>query len=125
MIALLDELIEIHGLNKKDRRRPVVHRKMVVSKLFRDIGYTYQEIGEKLNLNHATVLYYLKNYAACKAYDVDFVKHEADILKHFTGPYDERIKLSQDVARLEKELKEAKLKLNVFLETIITKKPKP
>lgn len=46
-----------NGLKTKTRKRDIVFVRQIIIKLARDLGHTYERIGDTLNLHHATCIY--------------------------------------------------------------------
>jgi len=62
---LLKSIQKFSGVNlkkTKSRKRNIVEARQLYCKLMRDVGYTYEAIGETINIGHATVLYHCRNY---------------------------------------------------------------
>jgi hypothetical protein len=72
--------IDIKG--NRSRKRPVVEAKQLYSKLMRDAGYTYQEIGKSIGLNHATILFHFKSYDYVKMSSPSLRELESNVLSY-------------------------------------------
>lgn len=55
-------VIEMYGLDGKSRMRTLVYRRAYIMAKLRQIGCTYEMIGELFNKDHATVVYAVKNH---------------------------------------------------------------
>jgi len=62
MIELVKQIIEQDGLNIKNRKREIVHRRIYLFHALRKDGYTLKRIGDLFGLNHATILHGLRTY---------------------------------------------------------------
>lgn len=62
MIAKAQEYINQHSLNTANRRRALNYKRIIISKMLRDNGLTYFEIGTMMNKHHSTVVHMIKNY---------------------------------------------------------------
>ena len=59
-------------LDSESRQREIIDARKVYSKILRDIGYTYQYIGDSIKKDHATIIHYNKNIDYLLVYDKDF-----------------------------------------------------
>lgn len=57
MIQRIKEIIEEQGLNKKCRKRNLVHKRAYLFNFIRKHGVCFREIGELFNLTHATIIH--------------------------------------------------------------------
>ena len=57
MFERIKEIIEKEKLNKKCRKRNLIHRRAYLFNLMRKHGVYFREIGEMFNLHHSTVLH--------------------------------------------------------------------
>lgn len=72
------QYIETRGLDKGNRRREVNYKRIILSKILREEGYTLQQIGRMFSRNHATIINMLKNYEVLKLYS-DFREAEDEM----------------------------------------------
>ena len=61
-IEKAEQIIEEYGLKHSGRKRENVYKRAFVAKHLRTYGLTTARIGEKLDKDHATIIYYLKLY---------------------------------------------------------------
>lgn len=62
LLILIKEVIAIEGLDKKNRNRTVVHKRMYIINLLRSHDLTLKKIGSMLNQDHSTIVHALKRY---------------------------------------------------------------
>jgi hypothetical protein len=114
-------------LLENNRKRKVVDARRVYSKILRDRGYTFESIGQTLNLNHATILHYIKTIENIIAYDFDFkekyISCKNDFLKDKKIIRPMKRKIDMDVymsaIRLKNELDECILNKKELLNNFV------
>jgi len=82
---LLKAIEKFSGINikgNKSRKRPVVEAKQLYSKLMRDAGHTYEDIGSSVGLNHATILHHFKSYEIIKKFSPNLRELESNVLSY-------------------------------------------
>jgi hypothetical protein len=62
----ITETIHREGLNKKDRRRHIVHQRMYLMNILRNHEVKLKAIGLMFNLHHATVIHLITKYKDLK-----------------------------------------------------------
>ena len=88
----ITETIHREGLNKKDRRRHIVHQRMYLMNILRSHEIKLKAIGLMFNLHHATVIHLITKYKDLK--DMNDALLEADTLhlqEIFEGKYSEPV----------------------------------
>jgi hypothetical protein len=101
MIELIKEIIEQDGLNIKNRKREIVHKRIYLFNTLRKNGYTLKRIGSLFNMNHATILHGLRTYENLT--DVNDKELKSD-----TEYYKLLLSLDRPQVDLRNEIKEAK-----------------
>lgn len=66
LVKDVSESISREGLNKKDRRRHIVHQRMYLMNLLRNHEVKLKAIGMMFNLHHATVIHLIAKYKDLK-----------------------------------------------------------
>jgi hypothetical protein len=61
-------------INKRTRKRELVDARRAYSKILRDVGFSYQHIGDSIGKDHATVIHYIKTIDPLLKYDPVFQK---------------------------------------------------
>lgn len=74
----ITETIHREGLNKKDRRRHIVHQRMYLMNILRNHEIKLKAIGLMFNLHHATVIHLITKYKDLK--EMNDALLEADTL---------------------------------------------
>lgn len=64
----------------KGRKREYVYARRVFSKLARDFGYTFQEVGDVIDCNHATIVHHIKMFSTVTDLDLRVYDKITDIL---------------------------------------------
>lgn len=88
----ITETIHREGLNKKDRRRHIVHQRMYLMNILRNHEIKLKAIGLMFNLHHATVIHLITKYKDLK--EMNDALLEADTLhlqEIFEGKYSEPV----------------------------------
>ena len=62
MLELIKQIIEQDGLDKKNRKREIVYKRIYLFRKLREDGYSLKKIGGMFNMNHATILHGLRTY---------------------------------------------------------------
>ena len=101
MIELIKEIIEQDGLNIKNRKREIVHKRIYLFNTLRRNGYTLKKIGSLFNMNHATILHGLNTFQNLT--DVNDKQLRID-----TEYYKLLLSLERPQVDLRNEIKEAK-----------------
>lgn len=65
----------------KDGRRNIVYLRFIFTHWYRLQGFTLQQIADKLNKDHSTVVHYQKNFDINYEYTKDFRKLADKVLK--------------------------------------------
>ena len=92
LVKDITETIHIEGLNKKDRRRHIVHQRMYLMNILRNHEIKLKAIGLMFNLHHATVIHLITKYKDLK--NMNDALLEADTLhlqEIFEGKYSEPV----------------------------------
>lgn len=92
LVKDITEAINREGLDKKDRRRHIVHQRMYLMNMLRSHEVKLKAIGMMFNLHHATVIHLITKYKDLKEMndvllDVDTL-HLQEILE---GKYSEPV----------------------------------
>jgi hypothetical protein len=61
-------------IDKRTRKRELVDARRAYSKILRDVGFSYQHIGDSIGKDHATVIHYIKTIDPLLKYDPVFQK---------------------------------------------------
>jgi hypothetical protein len=88
----ITETIHREGLNKKDRRRHIVHQRMYLMNILRNHEIKLKAIGLMFNLHHATVIHLITKYKDLK--EMNDALLDADTLhlqEIFEGKYSEPV----------------------------------
>ncbi len=84
-LALIHELIEIHQLTAKTRRREVLFKRYYLFNELREAGLNLMQIGEIFSKNHATIIHGLRVHKELLSYkDADYVA-ETKCLADYLG----------------------------------------
>jgi len=59
-------------LSSSKRDRKIVDAKKIYSKILRERGYGLQTIGDSINRNHSTIIFYLRDIDSLILYDEEF-----------------------------------------------------
>lgn len=101
MLELIKQIIEQDGLDKKNRKREIVYKRIYLFRKLREDGYSLKKIGGLFNMNHATILHGLRTYQ-------NLVDINDKVLKHDTEYYKLLLSLERPELDLLKEIKEAR-----------------
>lgn len=71
LIEIATELIEKDGLNKRNRKREVIYRKIFLQYHLRKSGMIYQAIADMFNQDHASVIHNVKVHEDLMQYNYD------------------------------------------------------
>ena len=93
----------------KSRKREQVEMKALASYALRKKGLSLSQIGNKLNLNHATIIHHLKRYESYKFYNPKIEELELKLLGK--KPDDLLTKLYNTIEQQEKEIKKLNFQL--------------
>jgi hypothetical protein len=84
-LALIHELIEIHQLTAKTRRREVLFKRYYLFNELREAGLNLMQIAEIFGKNHATIINGLRVHKELLSYkDSDYVS-ETKIISEYLG----------------------------------------
>lgn len=97
---IVNEIFSV-DIDDKRRKRTIVDARKVYSKILRDLGYGYENIGKTLGLNHCTIIHYLKNTDDLIKFDAVFKKRYNMCLKKFLLYNKEIVMKSNDGIHLE------------------------
>jgi hypothetical protein len=61
-------------INDKTRKRRIVDARRAYSKILRDVGFSYEHIGDSIDKDHATIIHYAKSINDLLQYDSIFEK---------------------------------------------------
>tara|TARA_R100000353_G_scaffold111058_2_gene79684 strand:+ start:5494 stop:5868 length:375 start_codon:yes stop_codon:yes gene_type:complete len=112
----IEELYDLN-LEKKTRKREYVEARSLFCKICRDtLNVTFQQIGNVINKNHATAVYYKKTIENLMTYDKDIVNNYNEILQKLHLEEENFDHLDKDelktlIKSLKKENKLLKLQL--------------
>lgn len=111
-------VVKENDLIKRCRKKRNNYSRIVVARYLRDHGFTYEEIGEVLNRNHATVINMVNNYSFLYRHsDFQFVKNDITMQLTVEKTLQERIVLCDTMEELE-DIKVDLIKVYPFLEFI-------
>ena len=92
LVKDVTEAISREGLNKKDRRRHIVHQRMYLMNLLRNHEVKLKAIGMMFNLHHATVIHLIAKYKDLKSMNDALLNVDTLRLKEiFEGKYSEPV----------------------------------
>lgn len=102
---LTDRLKEYYKFDIKERirQREYVYARKVYSKLARETGYTFEEIGAHIGLRHAAVLYHCRTIYSVNTKDKIIFNR---VIKDFSLPIQEiELKTKKEIMQAEAESK--------------------
>ena len=92
LVKDVTEAISREGLNKKDRRRHIVHQRMYLMNLLRNHEVKLKAIGMMFNLHHATVIHLISKYKDLKSMNDALLNVDTLRLQEiFEGKYSEPV----------------------------------
>ena len=92
LVKDVSEAISREGLNKKDRRRHIVHQRMYLMNLLRNHEVKLKDIGMMFNLHHATVIHLIAKYKDLKSMNDALLNVDTLHLQEiFEGKYSEPV----------------------------------
>lgn len=92
LVKDVTEAISREGLNKKDRRRHIVHQRMYLMNLLRNHEVKLKAIGMMFNLHHATVIHLIAKYKDLKSMNDALLNVDTLRLQEiFEGKYSEPV----------------------------------
>lgn len=92
LVKDVTEEISREGLNKKDRRRHIVHQRMYLMNLLRNHEVKLKDIGMMFNLHHATVIHLIAKYKDLKSMNDALLNVDTLRLQEiFEGKYSEPV----------------------------------
>jgi hypothetical protein len=97
---IINEIFSI-DIDSEKRKRSVVDGRRVYSKILRDLGYVYEDIGDSLGKDHATVIHYIKTIDSLLNFDSVFNKKYNICKKKFLLENRKIIMKSNDDIHLE------------------------
>lgn len=102
---LIDCIANIYDITSEDilgkcRKAHISESRVIIAHILRYIGYSLTEIGDILNRNHTSVIYYLKNFENRHKYDVSF-RNRVDKMLELVDYYGEE----RDKTKKERERK--------------------
>ena len=113
-------------INENRRLRNLVDAKKVYSKILRDMGCSYQSIGNSINKNHVTIMHYMNTIESIMTYDADIRNKYIACKNVFVDKKDsvfDELKKDVDVyvtvVRLKNELQEAVSSKNESLSNFV------
>ena len=68
-------------ISKKTRAREYVYARRVFSKVGRDFGYTFEDIGSIIDCDHSTIIHHIKSFETIHATDKEVYGKVVKILK--------------------------------------------
>lgn len=99
-------------VTKKGKKREYSELKALASYLFRQKGYTLNQIGNELNLSYVTIIHHLKNYPIIKNHNPRIEKLEYKITGKVPDNLVDELELKINNQELEiRELKQSLSKL--------------
>ena len=75
--------IFLADIEEKTRKRRVVDARRAYSKILRDVGFSYDYIGQTIGKDHASIIHYVKSISGLLQYDSTFEKKFILAKKHF------------------------------------------
>ena len=92
LIKEVKEVISREGLDKKNRRRHIVHARFYLMSLLRKHEVKLKSIGEMFDMHHATVIHGLAKYEDLKGFNDRLLDEDTRHLQAvFEGKYEEPI----------------------------------
>lgn len=101
-------------IDSKRRKRTIVDGRKVYSKILRDLGYSYQHIGNTLDKDHCSIIHYVKNIDSLLEFDSVFNKRYNMCKKKFLLQNREIIMKSNDNIHLQAITLSEKLEQLIF-----------
>ena len=71
IIKLVEREFNIDNILTKSRERQYIDARMFAYQLMRDLDYSLVQIGRRMNKNHATVLWAVKQFGYIREFDLD------------------------------------------------------
>lgn len=121
---IINEIFFVN-INDKTRKRRIVDARRAYAKILRDVGFSYEHIGDSIGKDHATIIHYVKSIDDLLQYDSIFEKkfilskkqflleNKQLIPKSNDDIYTTAIKLGE---RIEEIILEKKQMLNKFVD---------
>ena len=70
---IINEIFFVN-INDKTRKRRIVDARRAYAKILRDVGFSYEHIGDSIGKDHATIIHYVKSIDDLLQYDSIFEK---------------------------------------------------
>jgi hypothetical protein len=99
LIERINLLIKKDNLKARCRYQNVVNKRFYLFYILRDYGYTYNQIGDFFDLNHATVIHGVKKYKALKKNRDTFLEKDIQEYKILLGEIEVNYDLKQDILK--------------------------
>lgn len=112
-------------IEEDSRRRAVVQGRIIYSKILRDVGYTFEDIGESISKNHDNIMYYMRvfdteydtNTVLRNKYDKCLLEYNRFIYsksksKKYSNVKDPNEEIIKDIKKFEDKIKLLILDLN-------------
>ena len=118
LMTRVNFVVKENDLVKRCRKKRNNYSRIVIARYLRDHGFTFEEIGEVLKRNHATVIHMVNNYSFLYRHkDFQFVKNDITMQLTVEKTIQERIVLCDTLEELE-AIKVDLIKIYPFLEFI-------
>jgi len=91
MIIFEETGVMSEAMKSKSRRKQLVTARMLFAYHAKRFGFTSMEIGEEINISHATVLYLCKEYMNRVQFDKSFALLARRVEKRFNDYYNEEV----------------------------------
>ncbi len=86
------EVINLEGLNKKNRKRHIVHQRMYLMSLLRNHEIKLARIGTMFNMHHATVIHLINKFKDLESMNDRLLHEDTRHLREiFEGKYSEPV----------------------------------
>ena len=88
LLILIKEVIALESLDKKNRNRKVIHRRMYLISLLRSHDIKLKKIGSMFNLDHSTIIHSLKRYKELKGFKDELLYEDTkDLVNLINGNF--------------------------------------
>lgn len=111
--TIINEIFFVN-IDDSSRKRSIVDARRAYSKILRDVGFSYEYIGESIGRDHSTIIHYVKSIENLLEYDSIFERKFILANKQFLSENEQlEVKPKEDVyttlVKLEQRLENALL----------------
>jgi hypothetical protein len=111
--TIINEIFFVN-IDDSSRKRSIVDARRAYSKILRDVGFSYEYIGESVGRDHSTIIHYVKSIENLLEYDSIFERKFILANKQFLSENEQlEVKPKEDVyttlVKLEQRLENALL----------------